>query len=547
MRMSTKRTDLLLVTVDDRLAREFDRMVEGAFEIARCQTPQQALDLVVAGDIGLVVFDGMIREDLLIAAIADLRGPAGPKELAILVIVSAVEDRHVADLLTAGADDVLSRKLRPWGLRARLASQVKRVETAGALARKVQDSQTLMEITSRLIGADNLLDNLFAVASFLSVELDVTRCSVVLIRQERDLGLVIASSDDPHVSSLAIDLRRYPEITRVAEEGRPLVVTDVSDSEILKEVLPELKSAAVTSVALFPIARDAEVLGVIFLRFANRRSHFEERELVFCQTVANATAIALRNNEIMESLRAKTQEVEQVQSRARDQVNALRPYEDFFRSSADGMVVISDAGVVLFVNPEGAAILGREEGAVRGYPFVRMIAEGYRGRLEALIGTTRGAIGRAVDFNIITDDEHEKIVSISAAPLGERGMILLTMREVTHERLTARRLVEARERLIESEKRSAMMEVAGAAAHELNQPLTSVMTTLSMLRRLLESGDDRTLRIVNTMEQEIERMASIIRRLSKLTEYTTKTYVGSARIIDLERAAEEEPDTEKNE
>jgi C4-dicarboxylate-specific signal transduction histidine kinase len=118
-------------------------------------------------------------------------------------------------------------------------------------------------------------------------------------------------------------------------------------------------------------------------------------------------------------------------------------------------------------------------------------------------------------------------------------MTLLTMRDVTDDRVMARHLVETRERLIESEKKSAMMEVAGAAAHELNQPLTSVMTSVAMMRRLLAGTDDPPTKIMETVEREAERMASIIRRLSKLTEYTTKTYVGSSRIIDLDRVADE--------
>ena len=116
-------------------------------------------------------------------------------------------------------------------------------------------------------------------------------------------------------------------------------------------------------------------------------------------------------------------------------------------------------------------------------------------------------------------------------------MLLLTLRDVSEEREMARRLVEAQEKLIESEKKSAMMEVAGAAAHELNQPLTSVMTTLSLMRRLLRDTGGRPVELLDTLEQESERMASIIRRLSKATEYTTKSYVGQARIIDLERAS----------
>ena len=102
----------------------------------------------------------------------------------------------------------------------------------------------------------------------------------------------------------------------------------------------------------------------------------------------------------------------------------------------------------------------------------------------------------------------------------------------------ARRLAEAQEQLLESERKGAMMEVAGAAAHELNQPLTSVMTTTAMLRRMIDGGDDGARRLLETLEQEAERMAGIIRRLGELTEYSTKAYVGKARIIDLDPTAD---------
>jgi signal transduction histidine kinase len=117
-------------------------------------------------------------------------------------------------------------------------------------------------------------------------------------------------------------------------------------------------------------------------------------------------------------------------------------------------------------------------------------------------------------------------------------MTLLTMRDVTSERLTARRLLEAQEQLIRSEKQTAIMELAGAAAHELNQPLTSVLTSLAIFKRLANDGVETPLRLLEAMEQEVDRMTAIIRKLSSLTDYTTRQYVGDARIVDLEGSAE---------
>lgn len=540
-----RRAEIVLVTADDALADQIgSALADDDFELMRFHDAAEANARTSEGRAHLVLLDA---GDDAAAACSVLQVAAAQGEVAVLALVDEPDDRAMAALLKAGADDVLSRRLKPLGFRARLAAYLRKVETAAALAHKVRDSEVLIEITSRLVSAGDLLSNLYDMAHLLSEELAVDRCSVVLIRPQQDYGLVIASSDDRDVRSLPIKLGRYPEIQRVAHDGEPLIVGDVSDSELLEQVLPELRSARVTSVALFPIARDGVTLGVIFLRFSERREAFEEREQIFCQTVANATAIALRNAEIVELLKAKTLEVEQVQSEARSQLKALEPYEVFFKSSVDGMVVLSGTGVVLFVNPVGSAMLSRSQKTVLGYPFAGFIADDQRARFARLLEDSfQGSNPGAVDFHMGGGDGGQRVISISASALGSEGMTLLTMRDVTEERAMGQRLAEARERLIRSEKKAAMMEVAGAAAHELNQPLTSVMTSTAMLRRLLADSDGGEPRLLETLEQEAERMAAIIRRLGELTEFTTKSYVGNARIIDLDPTesggANEEPE-----
>jgi PAS domain S-box-containing protein len=528
--------EIILITGDDRLAAEIgDALADDDVVLTRVGDPGEAGAQLGAGGACLVLLDA---GDDATAACTVLRVAQDSSEVGILALVDDPDERAMAALLKAGADDVASRQLRPLGFRARLAGHLRKIETAEELAGKVRDSRVLIEITSRLVGTGDLLSNLYDMAHLLSQELAVDRCSVVLVRPQQDYGLVIASSDDPDVRSLPIDLSRYPEIQQVASEGLPLIVADVSDSDLLEQVLPNLQNARVTSVALFPIVRDGDTLGVIFLRFAEKREAFLEREQVFCQTVANATAIALRNAEIVELLKAKTLEMEQLQNQARSQLQALKPYEDFFKSSVDGMVVLSGTGVVLFVNPVGSRMLNREQPRVQGYPFAGFIDEAERPQLSQLLEESfRGASSGSVDFHLTDRSGDRRVVSISAGALFREGMTLLTMRDVTEDRAMRRRLAEARERLARSEKRSAMMEVAGAAAHELNQPLTTVMTSTAMLRRLQDDGDGPSENLLATLEQEAERMAAIIRRLGELTEFETKSYVGEARIIDLEGSA----------
>ena len=102
-----------------------------------------------------------------------------------------------------------------------------------------------------------------------------------------------------------------------------------------------------------------------------------------------------------------------------------------------------------------------------------------------------------------------------------------------------RKLSDFETRLEESEKTSVIVELAGTAAHELNQPLTSVMGYADLLRRKLKE-DDFAYRPVEIIYREAERMAEIVRKIGKITRYETKSYIGTAKILDLDKASSNE-------
>ena len=97
------------------------------------------------------------------------------------------------------------------------------------------------------------------------------------------------------------------------------------------------------------------------------------------------------------------------------------------------------------------------------------------------------------------------------------------------------RLAQAQEKLVVSERQAVIAELAGTTAHELNQPLTSVIGYAELLRRRMTSSDPH-FRAIDTILREAERMAEIVRKIGRITKYETKAYVGSTQIIDLEKS-----------
>ena len=141
----------------------------------------------------------------------------------------------------------------------------------------------------------------------------------------------------------------------------------------------------------------------------------------------------------------------------------------------------------------------------------------------------------------LLDANGERVpVSLSAAllyegdePVGTVGIFTDLREKVRMEQ----RLAQAQEQILAQERQAIVAELAGAAAHELNQPLTSVMGYAELLKRRLRARDAAPYSAAEVIFNEAERMAEIVRKIGKITKYETKSYVGRARILDLDRSA----------
>lgn len=89
------------------------------------------------------------------------------------------------------------------------------------------------------------------------------------------------------------------------------------------------------------------------------------------------------------------------------------------------------------------------------------------------------------------------------------------------------------------ERREAAMEMAGAACHELAQPLTTMNLQIEMLLRSLEEDDPRRKHLLS-LRQNAERLGELVHRISQVSTYVTKPYARGLRIIDVDAASQPE-------
>lgn len=237
-------------------------------------------------------------------------------------------------------------------------------------------------------------------------------------------------------------------------------------------------------------------------------------------------------------------------TRARALAEELQKTKDYLErlidSSVDAIIAADMKGKVILFNKAAESICGwtRDE-ALAALDVQKLYPKNQaREVMAALRGKEGGGPGRLAQSRreIIHKNGDHIPVSMSAAIIYEAGREIGTVGIFTdlRDRLKLeRKLSDAETKLEESEKNKVLMALAGAAAHELNQPLTSVMGYAELVKRKI-AEDQPSYRYIDVIYREAERMAEIVRKIGKITRYEVKEYVGDQTIVDIDKAAAHE-------
>ncbi|HEY3822413.1 MAG TPA: PAS domain S-box protein [Polyangiaceae bacterium] len=207
-------------------------------------------------------------------------------------------------------------------------------------------------------------------------------------------------------------------------------------------------------------------------------------------------------------------------------------------SSVDAIVSADLKGRILLANPAAEGIYGITVPELLGRDVSSLYPEGVAKDVMRLIKAGGGRV-EGLRTEVLDAQGGRVPVLLSAAMLHEEERPVGTVGIFTDLREKMRmeqRLAQAQEQLLSQERQAIVAELAGAAAHELNQPLTSVMGYAELLKRRLDPNT-APYSAAEIIFNEAERMAEIVRKIGKITRYETKSYVGRARILDLDRSA----------
>ena len=220
--------------------------------------------------------------------------------------------------------------------------------------------------------------------------------------------------------------------------------------------------------------------------------------------------------------------------------------ERMIDSSVDAIVSTDLQGTILLFNRAASRMFLYDPTAVVGkMSAAKLYPEGAaRGVLRRLVDRRFGNWGQLEGYRVQALSSQGELIpaSLSAAFIVENGRPIGTVGIYTDLRDRLRmeqRLQAVQDELRNRERQSILAELAGAAAHELNQPLTSIIGYSELLCRQLPAQGSLA-QAASIIINQAERMAEIVRRIGKITRYETMSYVGDATILDLEKASREQ-------
>jgi PAS domain S-box-containing protein len=208
-------------------------------------------------------------------------------------------------------------------------------------------------------------------------------------------------------------------------------------------------------------------------------------------------------------------------------------------SSVDAIISADMKGRVVLFNRAAERIYGTTAAEMLGRHVSSLYPEGGAVNVMKLIREGGGRV-EGIRIDVVDNEGAHVPVAFSGALIFDRDTAVGSVGIFTDLREKMRmeqRLHRAQEQLIAQERQAAIAELAGAAAHELNQPLTSVMNYATLLKRTLQK-ETSAYTAADVIETESARMADIVRKIGKITKYETKSYVGTQKILDLDKASE---------
>lgn len=233
--------------------------------------------------------------------IRKIRAESLNPQVKVMVISRQVHRVNIQNAIIAGANDfvaepfenevLLKRILYHFGPQKSLDSDSYEFKPLLEL-KELELVNLCLEISERLSRAERSKEHsvFFEALSKVAELTGSNRSSLIITDVTNEMGIVLASSDDPSFHDFPISLKQYPEIQHVVYSGRFVLIPDVSTNTLTQNISKRVKSISIGSLMVFPIRFQNEVIGVLMIRRPKASEVPSHDRLRILQAIANNMA-----------------------------------------------------------------------------------------------------------------------------------------------------------------------------------------------------------------------------------------------------------------
>jgi two-component system cell cycle response regulator len=294
----------ILVVDDGKAIRDSLRAIleKENYEVLEAEDGSSGLQLIKVEKPDLVLLDLVMPGLDGLKVCRAVKSDPELNKIPILMTTSKGEKEDIILGLESGADDYIVKPFDRNELLARIRTSLRARHLLCQLEREKRDLLAILDISNAITSTLDSRDVLYSIVKKISEIINVSRCSIVRIDSDEAKGYVVATNEDPNIFNIEIDLNKYPEILEVLNTREIVVVKDIAEDPLVASVRKNLEKVHFQSLLVLPVIMKQNVIGTILLRTARRHHSFDEREIQFCQIIANAAANALVNASLFESM-----------------------------------------------------------------------------------------------------------------------------------------------------------------------------------------------------------------------------------------------------
>ncbi|TSA09003.1 MAG: HDOD domain-containing protein [Deltaproteobacteria bacterium] len=209
-------------------------------------------------------------------------------------------------------------------------------------------------------------------------------------------------------------------------------------------------------------------------------------------------------------------------------------YRQLFENASDAIAILDSNEKLLEVNKKFYEMSGYNREEITALSLQNLFSAHDVDKFLKSLGLLKkqGALLKPLNLVAVTKEGKEQDIEVKLSCLckdGSRTSFQAIIRDVTHRK-------KEEEIRIQQEKLKAVIEMAGAAAHELAQPMTALLgiTELLMLKIAPEYPNYQT---IDTIYKQVHKMAETTQKISRITRYIIKEFPGGIKIVDINEAS----------